>query len=101
MGHRLLETQGGRVGLKAGSGQGGAGTSSARRMSAGTANAGGRLTRRYVYMEVFQISAIKVRLSLQRAKESIDTVYVGIKPGQMLLDLIGRMDSAHIKARQE
>lgn len=41
---------------------------------------------------------MKVRLSLQRAKESVETVYVGVKPGQMLLDLMMRMDSAHIKA---
>lgn len=40
---------------------------------------------------------MKVRLSLQRAKDSHDTVYVGVKPGQMLLDLMMRMDSAHIK----
>ncbi|CAN0423405.1 unnamed protein product, partial [Hapterophycus canaliculatus] len=44
-----------------------------------------------------QISSVKVRLSLQRAKDSFDNVYVGVKPGQMLLDLMMRMDSAHIK----
>lgn len=46
-----------------------------------------------------QISSVKVRLSLQRAKDSFDNVYVGVKPGQMLLDLMMRMDSAHIKVR--
>lgn len=46
----------------------------------------------------FQVSSVKVRLSLQRAKDCSDTVYVGVKPGQMLLDLMMRMDSAHIKA---
>lgn len=44
-----------------------------------------------------QVSSVKVRLSLQRAKDSFDNVYVGVKPGQMLLDLMMRMDSAHIK----
>lgn len=46
-----------------------------------------------------QVSSVKVRLSLQRAKDSFDNVYVGVKPGQMLLDLMMRMDSAHIKVR--
>lgn len=45
------------------------------------------------------MSSVKVRLSLQRAKDSFDNVYVGVKPGQMLLDLMMRMDSAHIKVR--
>lgn len=44
-----------------------------------------------------KVSSVKVRLSLQRAKDSFDNVYVGVKPGQMLLDLMMRMDSAHIK----
>lgn len=48
---------------------------------------------------VLQVSSVRVRLSLQRAKESSDTVFVGVKPGQMLLDLMMRMDKAHIKAR--
>ncbi|CAM9663611.1 unnamed protein product [Discosporangium mesarthrocarpum] len=51
----------------------------------------------YVYLEAFQVSSLKVRLSLQRGKESAETVYVGVKPGQMLLDLMMRMDSAHVK----
>ncbi|CAM9302133.1 unnamed protein product [Choristocarpus tenellus] len=54
---------------------------------------------RYLYLEVFQVSSVKVRLSLQRGKESEETVYVGIKPFQMLLDLMMRMDSAHIKLK--
>lgn len=69
----------------------------AEKNSSGAADNGAKFVRRYLYLEVFQVSAIKIRLSLQRAKESIETVYVGIKPGQMLLDLIGRMDGAHIK----
>lgn len=46
---------------------------------------------------LLKVSSVKVRLSLQRAKDSFDNVYVGVKPGQMLLDLMMRMDSAHIK----
>ncbi|CBJ29969.1 conserved unknown protein [Ectocarpus siliculosus] len=59
----------------------------------------GAFASRYVYLEVFQVSSVKVRLSLQRAKDSFDNVYVGVKPGQMLLDLMMRMDSAHIKLK--
>lgn len=52
---------------------------------------------RSVLFFVLQVSSVKVRLSLQRAKDNFDNVYVGVKPGQMLLDLMMRMDSAHIK----
>ena len=48
-----------------------------------------------------KVSSVKVRLSLQRAKDSFETVYVGVKPGQMLLDLMMRMDSAHIKVHRK
>lgn len=48
-----------------------------------------------------KVSSVKVRLSLQRAKDSFETVYVGVKPGQMLLDLMMRMDSAHIKVEMK
>ncbi|CAM9695330.1 unnamed protein product, partial [Phaeothamnion confervicola] len=52
---------------------------------------------RYMYIELLQVNCIRVRLSLQRAQETVDSVYDGLRPTQMMLDSLLRMDRAHIR----
>jgi hypothetical protein len=49
-----------------------------------------------VYFEVLQVAAVKLRLSLQRPHIAAQDVRTSLRPAQLLLDVMMRMDRAHI-----